>query len=243
MNAITQSILNNSKLEIDFIKITNATESSFLISLKGKTTKIGVAKATVSAMTVDMVGPRGAFGRLNVPEIKMGSFGAADITIVEQEIAIINMEAFKAFVASIMHDDQLVMRLENGQVTVKSMGMTSNIVYNKVLNLRGLKSLETTLLKVEADDGGVKSTFSVVNPSQFEVDLGTVIYEVRDKDGNRIGEQKGATYVSRGESSLALHGSVEGDVSSGETRFVGVDVEEENWLKQIMGSIEVVVTA
>ncbi|OAA51062.1 hypothetical protein BBO_01009 [Beauveria brongniartii RCEF 3172] len=241
MNAITQTILNKSKLEIDLIKITNATESSFLMSLKGKTTKIGVAKATVSAMTVDLVGPRGAFGRLDVPEIKMGAFGA-DITIVEQRIAIIDMEAFKAFVASIMQDEQLVLRLEKGQATVKSMGMTSTIAYNKVLNLRGLKSLETTLLKVEADDNGVKSIISMLNPSQFEVDLGTVIYEVQGKDGRRIGEQKGATYVSRGESSLALHGFVEGEVSSGETRFVGVDVEEENWLKQIMGSIEVVVT-
>ncbi|KAM3510962.1 hypothetical protein MY11210_005428 [Beauveria gryllotalpidicola] len=192
MNAITQTILNNSKLEIDLIKITNATERRVANTLKGKTTKIGVAKATVSAMTVDLVGPRGAFGRLDVPEIKMGSFGA-DITIAEQQIAIIDMEAFKAFVASIMQDEQLVLRLEKGQATVKSMGMKSTVVYNKVLNLRGLKSLETTLLNVEVDGDGMKSTISMVNPSQFEVDLGTVIYEVRDKDGRRIGEQKGAT--------------------------------------------------
>ncbi len=211
------------------------------MSMKGKATKIGVATATISAMTVDLVGPRGAFGRLDVPSIKMGSFGA-DVTIVEQKIGIIDMDAFKAFVEAIMKDEDLILRLENGHTTVKSMGMKSTIVYNKVIHLKGLKLLQTTLLKMEPDAGGMKSTISMMNPSQFEVDLGTVIYEVQDKDGRRIGEQKGATHVQRGQSSLTLHGSIAGEVSSGETKFVGVDVEEENWLKQIMGSIDVVVT-
>ncbi|ATY65854.1 hypothetical protein A9K55_001697 [Cordyceps militaris] len=241
MNAITQAILNKSKLEIDLIKITNATENSFLMSLQGKATKIGIATATISAMTVDLVGPCGAFGRLDVPAIKMGSLGA-EITIVEQLISIVDMEAFKAFVAAIMKDEDLTLRLENGHTTVKSMGMKSAIVYHKVLHLKGLKSLQATLLKTETAADGMKSIISMVNPSQFEVDLGTVIYEVQDKNGHRIGEQKGATYVQRGSSSLALHGTVTGEVLSGGTRFVGVDVEEKNWLKEIMGSIEVVVT-
>ncbi|XWW95725.1 hypothetical protein V2A60_003692 [Cordyceps javanica] len=172
----------------------------------------------------------------------MGSFGA-DIAIVEQPVNIIDMEAFKAFVAAIMRDEDLTLQLANGHTTVKSMGMKTTIVYNKVIHLKGLKSLQTTLLKMEPGTDGSKSIISMMNPSQFELDLGTVIYEVQDKNGQRIGEQKGATYVQRGESSLALHGLVTGDVLSGETRFVGVDVEEENWLKQIMGSIEVVVAA
>lgn len=210
------------------------------MSMKGKATKIGVATATISAMTVDLVGPRGAFGRLDVPMIKMGSLGA-DVTIVEQPISIIDMSAFKAFVEAIMKDESLTLRLENGHTTVKSMGMKSTIVYNKVIHLKGLKLLQTTLLKMEPDAGGVKSIISLVNPSQFEVDLGTVIYEVQDKHGRRIGEQRGATHVQRGQSSLTLHGSIAGEVSSGETKFVGVDVEEQNWLKQIMGSIDIVV--
>ncbi|OAA57822.1 hypothetical protein ISF_07063 [Cordyceps fumosorosea ARSEF 2679] len=242
MNAITQAILNKSKLEIELIKITNATHSSFVMSLKGKATKIGVATAIISEMTVDLVGPQGAFGRLNVPSIKMGSLGAT-ITIVDQLINIIDMGAFQAFVAAIMKEEDLTLRLENGHATVKAMGMKSIIVYHKVLHLKGLKSLQSTLVKEEVGTDGVRSsTISLMNPSQFEVDLGTVVYEVQDKNGKRIGEQKGATYVPRGASSLALCGAVTGEVLGGETRFVGVDVEEENWIKQIMRSIEVVVT-
>ncbi|OAQ97756.1 hypothetical protein LLEC1_00542 [Akanthomyces lecanii] len=243
MNAITQAILNKSKLEVELIKITKATErSSFSMSMKGRATKIGVASATIAAMTVDLVGPRGAFGRLDVPSIKMGSLGA-EVTIVDQTISITDMDAFKAFVEAIMKDEDLTLRLENGHTTVKSMGMKSTIVYNKVIHLKGLKLLQTSLLKMEPEADGMKSTISLVNPSQFEVDLGTVIYEVQDKAGRRIGEQKGATHLQRGQSSLTLRGSIAGEVSSGETKFVGVDVEEQNWLKQIMRSIDVVVTA
>ncbi len=211
------------------------------MSMKGKATKIGVVTATISEMTVDLVGPSGTFGRLDVPTIKMGSFGA-DITIVDQMIRIVDMKAFEAFVQAIMRDESLVLRLENGQTTIKSMGMKSSIVYRKTIHLKGLKLLKTTLLKTEQDESCVRSSFSMTNPSQFEVDLGTVIYEVQDGNGVRIGEQKGATHVKRGESSLTLFGPVSGSISRNETRFVGVDVEEDNWLKEIIRSVNVVVT-
>lgn len=257
MNSIVQGILNKSKLEIDHIKITNATKkyvlrfcltclnadciiSSFLMSLKGKATKIGVATATISAMTVDLVGPSGAFGRLQVPDIKMGSLGA-DISILNQEIRIIDMNAFTSFVRAVMQDDNLLLRLENGQTTVKSMGMKSSIVYKKEIHLKGLKLLQATLLKAEQDGNDVESIFSLANPSQFEIDLGTVIYEVQNGDGRRIGEQKGSTHVKRGNSSLTLTGAVCGAISKGKTKFVGVGVEEDNWLKEVIKSIYVVI--
>lgn len=211
------------------------------MSLQGRATKIGVATATISEMTVDLVGPRGAFGRLDVPAIKMGSLGA-DITIVDQMVTIIDMEAFKAFVQAIIQEETLVLRLENGKTTVKSMGMKSSIVYSKVIQLKGFKLLEASLKHVETGTDGVSSTITIVNPSQFEVDLGSVIYEVQDSHGNRIGEQRGATRVQRGESSLKLQGPVTGMISNGETRFVGVDVEEENWFKEILRSVSLVVT-
>lgn len=207
------------------------------MSLQGRATKIGVATATISEMTVDLVGPRGAFGRLDVPAIKMGSLGA-DITIIDQMVTIIDMEAFKAFVQAMLQDEDLTLRLENGKTTVKSMGMKSSIVYSKVIHLKGLKLLQASLKQVEQKADGTKSTIVIVNPSQFEVDLGWVIYEVQDGEGNRIGEQRGATRVRRGESSLKLHGTVSGMVS----KYVGVDVEEDNWLKEILRSVSLVVT-
>ncbi|KAJ3495758.1 hypothetical protein NLG97_g3160 [Lecanicillium saksenae] len=241
MNTITQGILKKSKLEVHHLKITNATNSSFLLSMKGRATKIGIATATISAMTVDLVGPRGTFGRLEVPAIKMGSRGA-DIAIVNQWVSITDMEAFAAFVMAIVHDENLILRLENGQTTVTAMGMKSTIVYQKAIHLHGLKNLQTSLLEMEQDESTVQCSIATVNLSQFELDLGTVVYEVQDKNGQRVGELKGKTYVSCGASKVTLHGPVTGMLYTGETKLVGVDVEEQNWLKQIIPKVHVVFT-
>lgn len=212
------------------------------MSMEGRATKIGVVTATISAMTVDLVGPRGAFGRLDVPAIKIGAFGA-DITIVDQWITIVDMEAFASFVQAIVGNEDLILRLENGVTTVKSMGMKSSIVYRKSIHLHGLKRLQTSLLGLEQSTNSTNCIISLVNPSQFEVDLGTVVYKVQDGSGRNIGEVRGATYVQRGPSTLSLCGHITGLVSSsGETKLIGVDVEEENWLKQIIGSVNVTVS-
>ncbi|KAJ6784805.1 hypothetical protein PWT90_08062 [Aphanocladium album] len=241
MNAITQGLLNKSKLEIHHLRITNATDSSFLLSMKGRATKIGVVSAIIAAMTVDLVGPRGTFGRLEVPAIKMGSRGA-DIAILDQWVSIVDMEAFAAFVMAIVHDEDLVLRLENGQTTVTALSMKSTLVYRKSIHLHGLKNLRTSLLEVEQNENIVHCSIATDNPSQFELDLGTVVYEVQDKNGHRVGELKGKTHVSCGASKVTLHGPVTGMVFTGETKLIGVDVEEDNWLKQIIPRVNVVFT-
>jgi hypothetical protein len=208
--------------------------------MKGKASKIGVVTATISAMTVDLVGPGGTFGRLDVPAIKMGSFGA-NVTILDQVVSIVDMDALKAFVRAIMQNESLVLRLENGHATVKAMGVKSSIIYRKEIHLKGLKALKAVLIHTEQDGGIYKSIFSMDNPSHFEVNLGRVSYEVKDENGRQIAEQMGATHIKRGEFNLTVTGPVTSTVSKGEAKFVGFDVNDDNWLKEIIDTINIMV--
>ena len=202
------------------------------MTMRGKATKIGVATASMSEMTVDLVGPGGTFGRLDVPAIKMGSFGA-NITIIDQLVEITDMKAFKSFLAAIMQDDSLLLRLENGEATVKALGTKSNIVYRKNIHLRGLQSLKIGLIKTETRESITTSTFIIDNPSHFDVDLGIARFEVQDGQGCRIAGLKGSTYLKQGTSELNLSGPSTGaTLRQGEARLVGVDVDEDNWLME-----------
>lgn len=191
-------------------------------------------------MTVDMVGPSGVFGRLDIPAAKVGRSGG-DIIIVDQLIKILDMAAFKAFVTAIMQDEDLILRLENGKATVKALGSTANIVYRKEIKLKGMKGLKVTLAGTEAVDDGFKSTMLMVNPSPFEIDLGTVHYKVLDMAGQTVGEQKGLTYITRGESTASVTGPITRRVSNGQVRFIGVDVEEDNWYKEVIAAVDITV--
>lgn len=56
---------------------------------------------TISAMTIDMCGDAGFFGRVDLPIIKATSSGTT-IIVTDQRIQIVDMEAFIAFNKSSM---------------------------------------------------------------------------------------------------------------------------------------------
>lgn len=244
--------------------------SSFVMSIKGKVNKFGITTAHISAMTVDLVGPQGTFGRLDIPPNKVGPSGG-DVTIIDQTIKITDMEAFKAFVRSILQDETLTLRLDNGEATVKAMGRSSGIVYKKDIQVKGFKGLQTTITSTvlsmqgggEEEEGegagagggggsGTRRTYTssveMMNPSPFEIDIGTVHYEVRDEQGTVIAHQKGKTCVKRGTSCFTVVGDITGKVQqkagSGapKVQFVGAQVDEDTWFKEIVAAVGIWVT-
>jgi len=134
MDSIVQAILNLSKLEVYLIKITNATPDSFVMAIESKTTHTGPLPATLAPMTVDMVGPKGVFGRLDLPEVKTTSKGAM-VNVPDQLIKITNMDAYLAFTKALQIDEKVTMELDNGQGTIKALGMKSKIVYKKPVHM------------------------------------------------------------------------------------------------------------
>lgn len=191
----------------------------------------GPISATQSSMTVDMVGPKGIFGRLVLPEIKTKP-GGTNVLIPEQEIKIVSMENYKAFVKSLMQDEELIMKLDNGHGTIRALMMTAKIVYRKEVKLKGMNGPKTVMVKSEMEGDGFKNHMLTVNPSPLEIDLGTAHYEIRNEDGGRIAHQSGKTYITRGESTNVMVGKMTGEKLTTQARLVGVDVADENWHKE-----------
>ena len=64
--------------------------------MESKTANTGPVAVTMSSMTVDMCGPAGIFGRLDLPEIGTSPMGTT-ITVTNQKIQIIDMKVFLEF--------------------------------------------------------------------------------------------------------------------------------------------------
>ncbi|CZS93932.1 uncharacterized protein RCO7_08082 [Rhynchosporium graminicola] len=230
MNAITQYIVNNSKLELSLIKITEATPDTFLMSIESRVTNTGATSSSISAMELDLVGPEGAFGRVNLPVIKTNSAGV-DVNIASQTIKITDKTAFKAFVTAVLRNEDLVLQLKNGKGTVKAMlGLSAKIDYNKDCALKGMNGPKTSILKTEVLGGQrYRSTMRVINPSPLELDLGTIKQEIRNLDGSVIAVQQGKMYLLRGESEYVVEGMVVGKALGKDVKLVATGVEENNW--------------
>lgn len=84
-----------------FLRALTNGSSSFLMSMEAKTANTGPIAVTMSPMTVDMCGPAGIFGRLDLPEIRTSPSGTI-ITVTDQQIQIVDMKAFLAFNKSSM---------------------------------------------------------------------------------------------------------------------------------------------
>ncbi|QDS72530.1 hypothetical protein FKW77_000279 [Venturia effusa] len=232
MDAIVQAILNLSKLEVSLIKIEDATPDTFMMTIESKVTNTGPVSATQSPLTVDMVGPAGIFGRLDLPEVKTRSSGT-EVKIPAQLIKIIDHNAYQAFVKSIQLDEKLTLRLENGAGTIKALGMKSKIVYKKNVELLGMNGPKTELVKTVSTDaeGGFKNTIKIYNPSPLEIDLGENTFQFIDDAGMVIAEQHGTLDIPRGDSYHEVSGTVKGKTASGKVNLVGIDVTKESWLK------------
>jgi hypothetical protein len=128
-----------------------------------------------------------------------------------------------------MEEEELILRLENGNTTIKALWSTTNITYAKELRIKGMQGPRTVISKTEVHGAGFKNTMTYINPSPVEIDLGTVLHEIRNSKGQKIAEQKGKVYFVHGESTYVMTGTSTGVEAEGEATLVGIGVEEDNW--------------
>jgi len=234
MDSIVQAILNLSKLEVYLIKITQATPDSFVMAIESKTTHTGPLPATLAPMTVDMVGPKGVFGRLDLPEVKTTSKGAL-VNVPDQLIKITNMDAYLAFTKSIQIDEKVSMELDNGQGTIKALGMKSNIVYKKPVHMLGMDGPQTLITKTTVTgDNSFVNTMKIINPSPVEIDMGHSIMHFKNARGEILATQEANIFISRGETVYEAKGTVhqKGDVAR--ISLVGDGSNKDSWLKNTL---------
>ena len=142
------------------------------------------------------------------------------------------MEAYKAFVKSLMQDESLTLRLENGHATIKAFLLKASIIYAKDVHLKGMHGPKTIMVKTEVEGTTFRNEMKANNPSPVEIDLGTVKQSILNGRGEKIAEQKGKVYFMRGETEYVMSGTVTGMAPEGNARISGLGVEEDNWNNQ-----------
>jgi hypothetical protein len=242
MDAIVQAILNLSKLEVSLIRITEPENDAFLMEIESKVTNTGPLGATQLPMTVELVGPKGIFGLLELPEVKTKSAGT-DVYIKPQHIKITDQDAFQAFVKSLQLDDKLILKLDNGKGQIKALMMKANITYRKEVALLGMQGPKTTIVKTEdLGDGKFKNTLKITNPSPLEIDIGENTFHYIDEAGTVIAEQYGSINIPRGDSYHEVTGVVKAKNPQGKVRLVGADVAKDSWLKETIKYFDTPIT-
>ncbi|KAL0940972.1 uncharacterized protein CTRU02_203735 [Colletotrichum truncatum] len=238
MEAITQAILNRSKLEVELIKITQPTEDSFVMTIESKVTGTGPMGATMQPMTVDMMFNGACFGKLDLPEVKTKSSGTM-VIVTDQHIKILDRNAFMAFVKAIMCDDNLILRLDNGNCTIKALGLSANVKYSKDVHITGMKGPKLAQVNSAPRGSGFANTMKVYNPSPLEIDHGVSMFELRNEgSGEVLAELKGDLKIVRGEFEITMEGTLnKGTKPSDKAVMVGLGTQEKNWCSETIKNI------
>jgi hypothetical protein len=211
------------------------------MSIDSRTTNTGPAPAVLQPMTVDMIGPKGAFGRLDLPEVKTNIRGA-DVLIRDQHIQITDLEAYLAFSRSIQLDEKLSMLLDNGIGQIKALGfLKANIKYKKQVDILGMDGPQTEILKTEIlADGTFKNSVRIINPSPVEIELGKVSMHFKSATGEILATQEADIFIVRGETLYEATGKVvaKGDVAN--IHLVGgEELTKKSWIKSTLDNFDV----
>lgn len=210
------------------------------MSLVNRVTGTGPTSAAMAAMVVDLVFGGQAWGKLQLPEVITSPSGT-DVICAEQEVAITNLESFRAFVRALECDEELILVLDNGDchITSKILGLSlkTNVVYRKELVIRGMGGPKVKL--IETKDG--RNTMKVANPSPLEIDHGVSLFEILDaSSGEKVADLKGQLDIVRGDFDSTLGITFGGKkVAAGtKLRLVGKGTEKESWMNDTLQYID-----
>ncbi|KAF7540393.1 hypothetical protein G7Z17_g12197 [Cylindrodendrum hubeiense] len=230
MSSVLQCLVNPSKLEVSRISIAHVSEDAFALAIESRVTGTGPISSTISPMVLDLTFNGSAFGKLALPKVRT-SFWGTKVVVQEQVINITDMAIYRAFVRSIMVDDDTNFQLENGACTVRALGLTAHCDYNLDIPIKAMKGPRATLQKVSrSGDDGIAVTVRMHNPSPVELNHGVCTFELRNDQGERMAELRGQLKIVRGQFDLSLHGTTRTGVApSDKVRLVGVGVDGSSW--------------
>lgn len=192
-------------------------------------------------MDLDLTFNGFCFGRLTLPEIKTSMWGT-DVVVEDQKVRITDMAIYKAFVRSVIVDNETSFQLENGICTIKALGISANCNYCLGIPIQGMAGPQATLTKLERVENAITATFSIYNPSPVEIDQGNCTFDLRNQKGETMSELSGHLKIVRGRFDYVVHGTIRDGVESSErARLVGVGVEGKSWCNETINYLDMVV--
>ncbi|ATY58352.1 hypothetical protein A9K55_003281 [Cordyceps militaris] len=200
---IAQDKINHAKLDIVAVKITNATPTSYQMTINSTITTDGTVKANIDPFAGDMyledTEDKTPFAVLNFPPTNADKYSVVN---VDQHIVIQNLDAFNKFNTWFVNNETLRIGVK-GQTKVQPSGLNKkyDVTFHKILEVKGLNLFKgMTVINPRVDlsvDNGTVPDFrnfyaqaELPNPSHFSLDIGNAVF-----DNYFLGVNLGKLYI------------------------------------------------
>lgn len=205
-----------------------------MMEVEANVSNTGYISATLHASTVALIGPRGLFGRLDLPKLKLQPSGTR-LHVPPQEIVIEDHEAFEAFVKGIQLYQLTSLTLSNPEAKVSAVFLTTTANFTKTVGLPGMDGPRIEIIETKRNDDksdAFVNTVKISNPSPLEIHIPQGVFHFRDETNSVVAEQYGDFFITHGDSYHELPGRVLAGKPQGQVRLVGVTVNKESWMRR-----------
>ncbi|KAI1411720.1 hypothetical protein F5Y13DRAFT_53967 [Hypoxylon sp. FL1857] len=257
---VIDAFLKHSKLEIDFIRISNVTDDSFLVSLEARTSNTGPAKAVLTPMTIELHSVAGCFGKMTLPEIVAAPNGAP-IVVKNQIVEITDKTALQFFVVPAIKRDVAKLSLKNGEtsISVPALGTAPRaICYERDIRMQGMDGPQVSIKSVSVSSrpptpfslgsnannltrANISITLRVKNPSPIEISFGVCEFEIQNSSNEVFAELKGRLDIRNDHFNATFQGIADKRVAlaGGEVRLVGRRCVGAGWCDETIKGIDI----
>ncbi|KAM0338263.1 hypothetical protein ACHAPU_011388 [Fusarium lateritium] len=243
MDTVVQYLLDLAKLETTQFKISNVSQDSFDLTIESRLVGTGIISSTINATDVNLSFNGYSFGELRLPQIQTSFWGTKLVTR-EQRVVITNHTACRAFVRSLIVDDNTSLQLESKRCTVGALGTSSTCNLHLDVPLKAMGGPHMALKKLLRAGESATTIFNLDYTGPVEIDCGHCIFEFRNGNSETLAEMKGDLNMAQSQINLALHGTTRSMATtpSNKIRLVGICVEGEkkSWLSDTIREVDTV---
>ncbi|PNY28498.1 Uncharacterized protein TCAP_01568 [Tolypocladium capitatum] len=207
--------------------------SSCVITVECRLTKTGPISSTMSSMVIELTFDGLCFAKMRLPEVKTSIWGTR-VTVRDQRLEILDKTIFKAYLRSVIVDDDTNFQLENGECTVTALGIKAHCNYCLNIPIRAMAGPKASVASLEREGEDITMVVAIENPSPVEIDHGVTLFELRDGQGASVAELTGNLQIVRGTSECTLRGKLVAGATrpSSRARLVGVCTESSSWCRE-----------
>ncbi|KAI0385798.1 hypothetical protein F5Y04DRAFT_276321 [Hypomontagnella monticulosa] len=179
---VAQQKLNEAKLTIDGIVITNVQANSMNMAINSTITTDGSTHATIDGFEGTMyladVNPPLAFAKINFPETNSDVLQTVNVS---QEVPVSDLHAFTTFNEHLIQRESVNVQVKgNTHVHVSGISRAYSVTFDKTVSIKGLngfKGLSVTNPHVRiATTNNFNATTHIPNPSVLTLDIGNVTF-------------------------------------------------------------------
>lgn len=215
---------------------------SFCLTLQGRLVGTGTISSTIDTMESDISFNGSSFGKVRLPRIQTSYWGTS-FAIQEQQIVISNRATYRAFIRSLIVDEDTCLQLESNECTARALGTSPVCGIRFDLPLKAVDGPQLALKKVSRLENDVRMVLCLSYSGPVEINHGHCLFELRSGSGEVLAELKGDLDISPNQNELVLRGTTNHrTIPPQMVRLMGVGVEEEgrSWLGETIREVDVV---